>query len=130
VRQRSQLCDQGVQGAPIIRTGSASGPLEGRLPLLHESRHALEEVVGSHERMLDIGLEVELTLEIAVEHAVERLLGSRIRARRALGELACELERLVSQLVAGHYAVDQAPVERLLGAHALAEQRELERARL
>src|SRR3712207_1735320 len=62
---------------------ASSGALEDGLPLLHEGLYALLEVLGPGERVLQLGLEVELAVEVRVEHAVERLLGAGVGARGA-----------------------------------------------
>src|SRR5204863_6761075 len=49
------------------------------------------------------------------------------RQRRLLGELARPRERGVEQLVVDHHAVDEAELERLLGADRIADQVHLER---
>src|SRR4051812_39922690 len=77
--------------APVEVTGRASGlksatlratsgSLEGGVALLHEGRHALEEVLGPGQSVLELGLEVELAVEIRIDHAVERFLGARVGA--------------------------------------------------
>src|SRR6476646_9107608 len=71
-------------GATIRGTGL--GPREGRLPLLDESRHTLAHVICAHQRMLDVGFELELRVQVPVDHPVDRLLRARIRERRPARE--------------------------------------------
>src|SRR4029079_10670028 len=63
------------------RTSEGSDPLERGLPLLDEGGHALLEVLGAGELVLEVGLEVELAVEVGIEHPVERALGAGVGAR-------------------------------------------------
>src|SRR4051812_35717030 len=83
-----------IRGHPPKR---ASGTLEARIALLDEGRDALREVVAADQLVLDLGLQVQLRLQIGVEHLVQGALGARVRARRALRQLARQLLGLLRE---------------------------------
>src|SRR5436190_17160927 len=93
----------------------ALGTREGCLALLNERANALADVVCAKKLMLDLRLELELRVQVAVEHSVERPLRARVRPRRPARQPPSQLERLLRQRLGLEDAVDQAPVERLLG---------------
>src|SRR4051794_18528113 len=72
----------------------ALGTLERRGPLLDEGHDALDEVVGAGQRVLELGLEVELAIQVRVEHLVEGLLRRRVGAGGALSQMLHERARL------------------------------------
>src|SRR5215218_747297 len=108
----------------------ASVALELGRALLDEGHAALEEVLRASQRVLEVGLEVELLGEARVDHRVEGALRAGVRARRTMRKPLDERVRLVGELRIRVDAVDQAPVERLGGGDPLGEQRHLEGARL
>src|SRR6516225_9999875 len=103
-----------------------SGPGEGRRALLDERHSALDEVLRAPERVLKLGLEVELGVEIAVDEPVERALGGRVGTRGPGGQAFDQRLGLGHKAVVGVDPVDQPPLERLRGRDALPEQRHLE----
>src|SRR3954468_24733655 len=112
------------------RMAYALGPSEGRVALLDEGADAFTDVICAEKLMLDLGLQLELRVQVPVDHPVQRALRARVGLRRPGAQPLSELERLLRQRVRVDHAVDQPPVERLLGRDPLAEEGHLERARL
>src|SRR5436190_15429068 len=87
LRGHLHFVTDGASGALLRRAQLHLASLEGRLPLLHEGRDSLPEVVAAGQLVLELGLEVELAPHVAEQHPVERLLGGRVGAGRTARQL-------------------------------------------
>jgi hypothetical protein len=88
---------------------------------LQEGADAFGEILAAAGFVLGIGLVVELVGEVGVQRGPE---GPADQAERlgAAGQLPRQVQRARHQLRIGNAAVDQAPVQRLGGRQALAQQ--------
>src|SRR4051794_1290720 len=111
------------------RRGCQSRPREARRALLHERRHALDEVGRASEFGLDARLQLELFMHARELPLVELALRARVGPRGAAGQALGQRSGFRFELVVFGHAVDQAPFQGFLRRDALAQHRHLGRSR-
>ena len=129
-RTRAFISADQARSAP--RAPSAGQlPVKRGVALLDERGDALHEVLRPRERVLEVGLQVELPVHVGVEHLVERPL--RCRRRSGSGRRpAAPRARPASAISpsSGWTSLTRPHSSACWRGHPLAEQRHLEGARL
>src|SRR2546430_4318348 len=104
----------------------ASPPLEGRLLLVRERRHAALEILGAAARRDRPDLELHLRLEALPRRVVEEPLRAPECERRSVRNLARERLRRAGELRVGHDARHEPPLESLAGRRSEEHTSELQ----
>src|SRR5439155_1480780 len=105
----------------------ASPPLEGRLLLVRERRHAALEILGAAARRDRPDLELHLRLEALPRRVVEEPLRAPECERLSVRELARERLHGAGELRIGHDARHEPPLESLAGREDAVGEVELHR---